>query len=566
MGSILQLSIRKIIIGSMAMVALLTSVICVAEGSEIVLLIIKGSLAIGMAMIIGMIVANILCRPIRELTIAAHKITEGDYDIKVSAVSKNEIGSLISKFNKMVEIMAQQMQYVDLLPTPVMLIDNEYNIKYMNKTGAAILNKTQKELIGQKCYSNFKTSDCQTEKCSCAQAIKYGKTKAEETVARPQGEPGLPIMYTGTPIRDKNGNIIGALEYVVDISEIKNMQKYLNRKTSEILSAIEKFAEGDLSILLDIEKDDDMGRLFKGFNNAVGKIRNLLTEVIAAIDATASASNQISGSTEEIAAGAQEQSSQTTEVASAIEEMTKTIIETTTHSSNAAESAKKAGSIAHEGGLVVEETITRIIRVAEAVKISSQKVATLGKNSEQIGEIVQVINDIADQTNLLALNAAIEAARAGEQGRGFAVVADEVRKLAERTTKATKEIAEMIKQIQKDTFAAVETMNEGTEAVEKGRDSAYRAGQSLKQIIKGAEETLKVVDQVAIASEEQSTAAEQISRNIDGINNITKETTLGIQQIAKASEELNNLTANLQTIASQFITDRQLEKHVRYLN
>ncbi|MCL6097096.1 MAG: methyl-accepting chemotaxis protein, partial [Bacteroidetes bacterium] len=174
------------------------------------------------------------------------------------------------------------------------------------------------------------------------------------------------------------------------------------------------------------------------------------------------------------------------------------------------------------------------------------------KSSNEIGEIVQVIDDIADQTNLLALNAAIEAARAGEQGRGFAVVADEVRKLAERTTKATKEIATMIRQIQKDTEGAVVSMNEGTTEVEKGKVLADKAGHALKQIISGAEEVVDISTQVAAASEEQSSAAEQISRNIESISSVTNQSASGVQQIARAAEDLNRMTVNLQDLIARF--------------
>jgi methyl-accepting chemotaxis protein len=176
----------------------------------------------------------------------------------------------------------------------------------------------------------------------------------------------------------------------------------------------------------------------------------------------------------------------------------------------------------------------------------------LGKNSEQISEIIQVIEDIADQTNLLALNAAIEAARAGEQGRGFAVVADEVRKLAERTTKATKEISSMIRQIQKDTSGAVSSMKEGTAEIEKGKELTDKAGKSLNQIITGADSVVNVINKVASAIERQSAVSENISKNIDCINTISKESTSGIYQIVEAAEGLNTITNNLNDLIAKF--------------
>jgi len=246
---------------------------------------------------------------------------------------------------------------------------------------------------------------------------------------------------------------------------------------------MQKFSAGDLTVELDEKDKGIIGDLFRGFNRAVQNVRSMLIRVHEAVQATASASTEISSSTEELAAGMQEQSQQVDEVAGAVEEMTKTIIETSRNASGAADASKNAGSTAGVGGNVVKDTIQGMNRIADVVQHSAETVLALGKSSEQIGEIIQVIDDIADQTNLLALNAAIEAARAGEQGRGFAVVADEVRKLAERTTKATKEIADMIKTIQRETSGAVTSMQQGREEVDRGKTLADSAGKSLNEII-----------------------------------------------------------------------------------
>lgn len=332
-------------------------------------------------------------------------------------------------------------------------------------------------------------------------------------------------------------------------------------ESSEVLA---KLAQGDLTVRMEGSYKGDHQLIKDSINKLGDSLKKVINDVAEAVQATASAASQISSSSEEMASGAQEQSSQTTEVAGAVEEMTKTILETTKNSSIAAETAKNAGASAKEGGRVVEETIDGMNRIADVVQKSAMTVQELGKSSDQIGEIVQVIDDIADQTNLLALNAAIEAARAGEQGRGFAVVADEVRKLAERTTKATKEIAGMIKQIQKDTEGAVDSMSKGTEEVEKGKALADKAGESLKEIIGGAEKVVDVITQVAAASEEQSATSEQISKNIEMINNVTQESAAGISQIAKASEDLNRLTVNLQDLISRFKIDNSTDRNTGY--
>lgn len=336
------------------------------------------------------------------------------------------------------------------------------------------------------------------------------------------------------------------------VRESEEQKNYLERSVRTILTEMDKFAEGDLTVNLEKEKDDIIGSLFTGFNKVVANIRMMIEKVTEAVSATASASSQISSSSEEMAAGAQEQSAQAGEIASAVQQMTSTILETTKNASQANQEAKSAGDMAAEGGKVVQDTVNGMNRIAEVVSKAADTVKDLGKSSDKIGEIIQVIDDIADQTNLLALNAAIEAARAGEQGRGFAVVADEVRKLAERTTKATKEIASMISSIQKETGGAVESMEEGTAEVEKGRELANQAGEALRKIIESSKSVVDVINQVASASEEQSSAAEQISQNIEAISSVTQQSAAGTQQIARAAEDLNRLTDNLQNLITRF--------------
>jgi len=315
---------------------------------------------------------------------------------------------------------------------------------------------------------------------------------------------------------------------------------------------LEIMANGDLTTRVTGDYKNDHKVIKDSINKLGDSLEKVISDVFEAVAATASASSQISSSSEEMAAGAQEQSAQATEVAGAVEQMTSTILETTKNASQANQEAKSAGDMATEGGKVVQDTVNGMNRISEVVSKAAGTVKDLGKSSDKIGEIIQVIDDIADQTNLLALNAAIEAARAGEQGRGFAVVADEVRKLAERTTKATKEIASMISTIQKETGGAVESMEEGTAEVEKGRELANQAGEALRKIIESSKSVVDVINQVASASEEQSSAAEQISKNIESISSVTQQSAAGTQQIARAAEDLNMLTENLQNLISKF--------------
>jgi len=325
--------------------------------------------------------------------------------------------------------------------------------------------------------------------------------------------------------------------------------KYVVHPIQQVVSTIHN---ADLNSRFNSVVEDEVGDLQRAFDKFVGEMRETLLQVSESSAAVASASSEISGSTEQMAAGSHEQTTQTSEVAAAVEEMTKTLSEGNVTIRRAEQTAKQAKEEAKHGGEVVNKTIEGMHRIAEVSHQSAEQVKILGDSSTKIGEIIGVIDDIADQTNLLALNAAIEAARAGEQGRGFAVVADEVRKLAERTTKATKEIAVMIRQIQIDTSQAVSSMQKGTAEVNGGIALAEQAGQMLQNIVTNAQSVAEMMTQVAASSDEQLRSAEQISKNVEAISTVTQQSASGTQQIARTAEDLNRLTETLQQLIDKF--------------
>jgi methyl-accepting chemotaxis protein len=333
---------------------------------------------------------------------------------------------------------------------------------------------------------------------------------------------------------------------------IEEQSRYLERSVGVMLEKMEAFAQGDLSVRLEAEGSDNITQLFHGFNDTVSRMRGAIVRVTEAVQSTAASSERITSSAEEMAAGAQEQTRHTQEVAESVEHMTEVMSQATGHAEEAAQSAKRAGEAAKEGEQAVEDAVSAMNELAETVNSVSETVFHLGQSGDQIGEIIQVIEEIADQTNLLALNAAIEAARAGEQGRGFAVVADEVRKLAERTTKATKEISSMIKQIQNDTITAVKAIGEGAKKAESGKQLAHKAGASIREIVDTAQAAVDVVTRVAKASQEQTETSERISQSIETISEVSGQFSTGIQEIARSSEDLRRLTEELKKLTGGF--------------
>lgn len=343
--------------------------------------------------------------------------------------------------------------------------------------------------------------------------------------------------------------LIGALILIVTAQRTISA---INKGVTDLGHGMERLAAGDLTIHIDYEAHDEFGHIIGNFNTMTSQLRDAFSEFSSATSQVAAAAEQTSAVTEKTNSGIREQQMQTEQVATAMNQMNATVQEVARNAAQAAEAAGVADKEASNGRDVVQQTIAKINQLSVEVRDSADAIREVEKDSEQIGSVLDVIKTIAEQTNLLALNAAIEAARAGEQGRGFAVVADEVRTLASRTQESTTEIESTIAKLQSGSRNAVVAMEHSLEQTQQSVGQAELAGEALQVISQAISSINDMNTQIATASEEQSAVAEEINRSVVAISEISSQTAEGAVQTAESSGQLAALSEGLQKAINKF--------------
>jgi len=541
-------------------------------------------LGIFLSALFGALLIRNIGRSLGRAMEVAGKIAEGDLSSQIQVESHDEVGRLMAAmqrmssaiqdlatdtmrlsqtvddgkltvradaakhsgdFRKIIEAVnttvGRLVGFLDTMPMPVMVIDDQYNIQYMNQVGAKVGGKTPTEVLGGKCHDHFRTSDCRTDKCACNRAMRDGRSSSSETDAHP-GSLNLDIAYTGIPLLNPQGQTVGAFEFVVDQTDIKaaarksqKVADYQKGENKKLVDSLGKLAEGDLNVSLTPSNADDDTKevkeiyddLARALNATVENLKTLVGEIKEAVDSIGTASKEIAQGNTDLSQRTEEQASSLEETASSMEELTSTVKANAENAKQANQLAIGASDVAGKGGAVVGEVVGTM--------------SSINESSRKIVDIISVIDGIAFQTNILALNAAVEAARAGEQGRGFAVVAAEVRNLAQRSAAAAKEIKTLI--------------GDSVEKVENGTKLVDQAGQTMEEIVTSIKRVTDIMSEISAASSEQSAGIEQVNQAITQMDEVTQQNAALVEEAAAAAESLEEQAQNLSTSVSVFKLD-----------
>ena len=343
---------------------------------------------------------------------------------------------------------------------------------------------------------------------------------------------------------------LGALVVAVLLAYV--VARSITRPLAEAVTCSQRVADGDLSVDVGSQARDEVGQLLNAMGRMTRGLRETVQHISQASEQVASASEELSVTSARSSEGAQQQSTEVSQVATAMNEMSSTVQEIARNTQEASDAASDANGRSAQARTALETSSTGMEALAGEVEQAAGVIQDLEQRAERIGQVLTVIRNISEQTNLLALNAAIEAARAGEHGRGFAVVADEVRKLASNTQESIGEIEEIIEQLQEGTRNAVDVMTSGQDSAGRNVEEARNAVAALDAIMAGVTHISDMSNQIATALEEQSSTAEEINRNVTTIEQLASETSTAVNEAASASQDLSKLSVDLSGVVARF--------------
>ncbi len=445
---------------------------------------------------------------------ATSEFSSGNLDAHFDVKGADELGQLGMDLEKMAVQIKDQLQYnkgvLSGITVPMVVTDREENIEFVNDPMLKILGHGYNEVRGTKCSEYF------VKDGSCVIGGTLITGDESEGLLRYERSDGVsfPLRYQVSSLKDASGSVVGAIALMIDLTEEEENRRNIEQQQETLL-----------------------------------EVANEVTEVATKLK---DASEELSQQMNELTSGVDTTAMQTGQVATAMEEMNATVLEVAQNTGETAQASDRANKVAREGGKVVSNTVDEIHNVSNTTEELAGKLNDLAERAENIGEVMSVINDIADQTNLLALNAAIEAARAGEAGRGFAVVADEVRKLAEKTMSATGEVEDAINLIQQSTNDVVKGMSDTRERVVKTADMAEGSGGVLEEIVQQSNRIADMVRAIATAAEEQSATSDEVNNSVTEINSLSQSLSQGISNANSGIQEVAEMAQNLSRLVARF--------------